>query len=92
LTPRHDHHRTGPASAAPAALIAAAGNKAGMCFHLSVDEVDGSGFGPVPSRLRYALVHQETHHGIAQRPTQLFGHLDHGLPAAITVISRCVGR
>ena len=54
-----------------------------MCFHLSVDEVDGSGFGPVPSRLRYALVHQETHHGIAQRPTQLFGHLDHGLPGAV---------
>jgi hypothetical protein len=56
-----------------------------MRFHLSVDEVDGSGFGPVPSRLRHALVHQEFHHGIAQWPAQLFGHLDHGFPGAIDV-------
>ncbi|MEA2964681.1 MAG: hypothetical protein QOI46_4779 [Alphaproteobacteria bacterium] len=56
-----------------------------MRFHLSVDEVDGSGFGPVPSRLRHALVYQESHHGIAQRLAQLFGHLDHGLPGAINI-------
>jgi hypothetical protein len=59
--------------------------KAGMHFRRSIDEVDGSGFGPVPSRLRHALVYQESHHGIAQWPAQLFGHLDHGLPGAINI-------
>ena len=56
-----------------------------MRSHLSVDEVDGSGFGPVPSPLRHALVYQESHHRIAQRRAQLFGHLDHGLPVAIDI-------
>jgi hypothetical protein len=56
-----------------------------MRSHLSVNDVDGSGFGPVPSRLRHALVYQESHHGIAQRLAQLFGHLDHGLPGAINI-------
>jgi hypothetical protein len=39
--------------------------------------------------LRNALVYQEFHHGIAQRPAQLFGHLDHGRPGAIDI---AVGR
>jgi hypothetical protein len=39
-----------------------------MHFRRSIDEVDGSGFGPVPSPLRHAPVYQESHHGIAQRP------------------------
>ena len=76
--PRRDHHRVGldvtprrRSSPPPETRPACASTSVSTMW---MDQVSDW----CPSRLRHALVYQETHHGIAQRLAQLFGRHCHG--------------